>query len=329
MTIVKLSKNKYELASHKGKNLGTYTTKNGAMKREKQVEFFKHLKSGRITKRKAGLSFAPLARAFSSASAALSKSRLNRIPATLNKVQAKLSNPSVIQNNKVVGTPVVNSKNQLQTPVAVKTTNPWFSQTISTPPAAAIKQAQIEVPIKKFFDANRAAVPIAPINSDLYQRTYGINGTNFEKKYRAAPPTPSLIARMSKKIRAVKPAPEVKQRGYVQNYDTEKRPDIPATYNAKYTDDVTRPRAPSPVQQRITPSQGKYNERFTASKLPLALPPLSEQQIKEPSRIAQAKKAELLARQQARAKEVQDFNDSFQVRKQLLANQHALALLKK
>lgn len=32
----------YELKSHKGKNLGKYPTKEGAAKREKQVEYFKH-----------------------------------------------------------------------------------------------------------------------------------------------------------------------------------------------------------------------------------------------------------------------------------------------
>lgn len=34
----------YRLYSHSGKNLGTSKTKEGAEKREKQVNYFKHLK---------------------------------------------------------------------------------------------------------------------------------------------------------------------------------------------------------------------------------------------------------------------------------------------
>lgn len=37
---------KYELVSHSGKNLGTYDSRAGAEKREKQVEYFKHAKEG-------------------------------------------------------------------------------------------------------------------------------------------------------------------------------------------------------------------------------------------------------------------------------------------
>jgi hypothetical protein len=32
----------YRLYSHKGKNLGTYPTRAGAEKRERQVQYFKH-----------------------------------------------------------------------------------------------------------------------------------------------------------------------------------------------------------------------------------------------------------------------------------------------
>lgn len=32
---------KYRLYSHTGKNLGTYSTKDGAVKRERQIQFFK------------------------------------------------------------------------------------------------------------------------------------------------------------------------------------------------------------------------------------------------------------------------------------------------
>ena len=41
MTIKKV-KEGYRLVSHKGKNLGTYTTREGAEKRERQVQYFKH-----------------------------------------------------------------------------------------------------------------------------------------------------------------------------------------------------------------------------------------------------------------------------------------------
>lgn len=43
MTIRKV-KNGFRLLSKKGRNLGTYATKSGAEKRERQVEYFKHLK---------------------------------------------------------------------------------------------------------------------------------------------------------------------------------------------------------------------------------------------------------------------------------------------
>ena len=41
-TIVKVD-GKYRLLSKKGKNLGTYDTKKGAIDREKQVQYFKHM----------------------------------------------------------------------------------------------------------------------------------------------------------------------------------------------------------------------------------------------------------------------------------------------
>lgn len=41
--IKELSNGKYRVESHKGKNLGTYTSKEKAKQRLKQVEFFKHL----------------------------------------------------------------------------------------------------------------------------------------------------------------------------------------------------------------------------------------------------------------------------------------------
>lgn len=41
MTIKKV-KEGYRLVSKKGKNLGTYDTKAGAEKRERQVQYFKH-----------------------------------------------------------------------------------------------------------------------------------------------------------------------------------------------------------------------------------------------------------------------------------------------
>src|SRR6056300_1967606 len=46
-TIVKVD-GKYRLLSKKGKNLGTYDTKQGAIDREKQVQYFKHMKEGVI-----------------------------------------------------------------------------------------------------------------------------------------------------------------------------------------------------------------------------------------------------------------------------------------
>lgn len=43
--IVKLPNGKWRVKSHKGKNLGTYDTKDEAKKRLRQVEFFKHKKA--------------------------------------------------------------------------------------------------------------------------------------------------------------------------------------------------------------------------------------------------------------------------------------------
>lgn len=42
--IRKQSNGSYRLVSHTGKNLGTYSTKKQAQKREAQVNFFKHAK---------------------------------------------------------------------------------------------------------------------------------------------------------------------------------------------------------------------------------------------------------------------------------------------
>lgn len=42
--MIKKTKDGYRLVSHTGKNLGTYPSKKGAEKREKQVNYFKHLK---------------------------------------------------------------------------------------------------------------------------------------------------------------------------------------------------------------------------------------------------------------------------------------------
>ena len=46
--IKKLPNGKYRVLSHKGKNLGTYTTETSAKKRLKQIEFFKHLDSNNV-----------------------------------------------------------------------------------------------------------------------------------------------------------------------------------------------------------------------------------------------------------------------------------------
>jgi hypothetical protein len=55
MTIRKV-KGGYRLVSKRGKNLGTYPTKAGAKKREKQVKMFKHMdskkRSGRRKRRR-------------------------------------------------------------------------------------------------------------------------------------------------------------------------------------------------------------------------------------------------------------------------------------
>lgn len=42
--------NEYELVSRKGKNLGKYPSREGALKRERQVEYFKHLKETQMTR---------------------------------------------------------------------------------------------------------------------------------------------------------------------------------------------------------------------------------------------------------------------------------------
>jgi len=42
--MIRKVKGGYRLVSHKGKNLGTSKTKAGAMKREKEVQMFKHMK---------------------------------------------------------------------------------------------------------------------------------------------------------------------------------------------------------------------------------------------------------------------------------------------
>lgn len=42
--IRKLPNGKYRVLSEKGKNLGTYNTKNEALKRLKTIEMFKHMK---------------------------------------------------------------------------------------------------------------------------------------------------------------------------------------------------------------------------------------------------------------------------------------------
>lgn len=43
--VIRKKGSKYELVSKKtGRNLGTYSTKAGAQKRERQVEYFKHRK---------------------------------------------------------------------------------------------------------------------------------------------------------------------------------------------------------------------------------------------------------------------------------------------
>jgi hypothetical protein len=48
-SIVKLGNNKFRLVSKKsGKNLGTYPSRTGAEKRERQVQYFKHANEGRI-----------------------------------------------------------------------------------------------------------------------------------------------------------------------------------------------------------------------------------------------------------------------------------------
>lgn len=42
--MIKKKKGKYKLISHKGKSLGEYKTKAEAVKREKQVKMFKHIR---------------------------------------------------------------------------------------------------------------------------------------------------------------------------------------------------------------------------------------------------------------------------------------------
>lgn len=41
--MIKKVENGYRLVSHAGKNLGTFTSKQAAQMREKQVNYFKHL----------------------------------------------------------------------------------------------------------------------------------------------------------------------------------------------------------------------------------------------------------------------------------------------
>lgn len=41
--IIKLPNGKYKLVSHTGKNLGVFSSKAGAEKREAQVKMFKHM----------------------------------------------------------------------------------------------------------------------------------------------------------------------------------------------------------------------------------------------------------------------------------------------
>lgn len=43
--IKQLPNGKYRLYSHKGKNLGTYSTRAGAEHRERQVNYYKHKKA--------------------------------------------------------------------------------------------------------------------------------------------------------------------------------------------------------------------------------------------------------------------------------------------
>jgi len=45
--MIRKTGSRYELVSHTGKNLGKYSSKAGAQKREKQVEYFKHKKPKR------------------------------------------------------------------------------------------------------------------------------------------------------------------------------------------------------------------------------------------------------------------------------------------
>lgn len=40
--MIRKVKGGYRLVSKKGKNLGTYATREGAVKRERQVQYFKH-----------------------------------------------------------------------------------------------------------------------------------------------------------------------------------------------------------------------------------------------------------------------------------------------
>jgi len=47
MTIKRVGKGKFRLVSHKGKNLGTYSSRSGAVKREREVNYFKHSPRGR------------------------------------------------------------------------------------------------------------------------------------------------------------------------------------------------------------------------------------------------------------------------------------------
>lgn len=47
MSIRKIAPHKYRIYSSKGKNLGTFSSKAGAVKHEAEVRFFKHRKKGK------------------------------------------------------------------------------------------------------------------------------------------------------------------------------------------------------------------------------------------------------------------------------------------
>lgn len=49
--MIKKTHGHYKLVSHTGKNLGTFSSKAEAIRREKQVTFFKNLDAGKIPSR--------------------------------------------------------------------------------------------------------------------------------------------------------------------------------------------------------------------------------------------------------------------------------------